>query len=196
MKPEHILILATNNLHKVEEIRSIIAEKIVLKTLSDIGFKGEIPEDFETLQENAAQKAMYIHNKYGKDCFADDTGLEIEALNGAPGVYSARYAGEKCNFEDNIFLVLEKLKGETNRRAKFRTVIALAMQGKVTFFEGAISGHITCEKRGTMGFGYDPIFIPDGYSITFAEMNAAEKNRISHRARALEEFSRYDLNQQ
>jgi XTP/dITP diphosphohydrolase len=193
MKPAKILIVATNNLHKLEEIRFIIGNKIQLKSLEDIGFTGEIPEDFETLEENAAQKALFIHNRFGKDCFADDSGLEIEALNGAPGVFSARYAGKNCTFEDNISLVLEKMQHESNRKAAFRTVIALAMQGKVTFFEGKISGKITFEKRGILGFGYDPIFIPDGYSITFAEMSTSEKNRISHRARALEEFSKYDL---
>ncbi len=193
MKSEKILIVATNNLHKLEEIRFIIGNKVQLKSLADIGFKGEIPEDFETLEENAAQKALFIHNRYGKDCFADDSGLEIEALNGAPGVFSARYAGENCNFEDNISLVLEKMQHETNRKATFRTVIAIAVRGKVTFFEGKIEGKITSKKRGTFGFGYDPIFIPVGYSITFAEMSAAEKNRISHRARALECFSNCDL---
>jgi XTP/dITP diphosphohydrolase len=193
MKAEKILIVATNNLHKLEEIQFIIGDKVQLKSLADIGFKGEIPEDFETLQENAAQKALFIHDRYGKDCFADDSGLEIEALNGAPGVFSARYAGEKCNFEDNINLVLKKMQHETNRKAAFRTVIALAIHGKVTFFEGKIEGKVTFEKRGTFGFGYDPIFVPEGYSITFAEMSAAEKNRISHRAKALEGFSKYDL---
>lgn len=193
MKSENILIVATNNPHKLIEIQSIIGGNILLKTLADIGFKGEIPEDFETLEENAAQKARFIYNRFGENCFADDTGLEIDALNGAPGVYSARFAGKLCNYEDNINLVLQKLSDINNRKAKFRTVIALAIQGKVTLFEGIIHGRITHERRGTLGFGYDPIFIPDGYSLTFAEMSAEEKNKISHRAKALEEFSKCEL---
>jgi XTP/dITP diphosphohydrolase len=193
MKPENILIVATNNAHKLAEIQSIMDKRVLLRTLADIGFEGDIPEDYETLEENATQKALFIFNKYGKSCFADDTGLEIDALQGAPGVYSARFAGNQCNYDDNVNLVLEKLKGCDNRKAKFRTVIALAIQGKVTLFEGTIHGSITHERRGNQGFGYDPIFIPDGHALTFAEMSAQEKNRISHRARALEKFSKFEL---
>ncbi len=193
MNSEHVLIVATNNPHKLTEIQSIMGRNVLLKRLADVGFEGEIPEDFETLEENAAQKALFIYNRFGENCFADDTGLEIDALNGAPGVYSARFAGKQCNYEDNISLVLQKLSDNDNRKAKFRTVIAVAVQGKVTLFEGIIHGKITYERRGILGFGYDSIFIPDGHALTFAEMSAQEKNRISHRAKALEEFSKFEL---
>lgn len=185
------LVFATNNRHKVEEIRAILNGIAVISDLKETGCFEKIPEDYETLQENAAQKALFIFNKYGKDCFADDTGLEIDALNGEPGVYSARYAGENCTFEDNMNLVLKKLKGITNRKAQFKTVIALVRNGSVRYFEGVVSGEITTEKRGSNGFGYDPIFIPDGHSLTFGEMTAEMKNSISHRAHAIDALVHY-----
>ena len=187
------LVFATNNAHKFKEIRDILTNQIELLSLADIGFSDEIPEDHETLEENAAQKAYFIYNKFGIDCFSDDTGLEIEALNGAPGVYSARYAGEKCTFDDNMNLVLRNMAGIENRKAKFRTVIALVEKGKLVNFEGAVRGTITQEKIGNSGFGYDPVFIPEGYNRTFAEMALTEKNLISHRALAVKEFAKYVL---
>ncbi|MBN1790898.1 MAG: RdgB/HAM1 family non-canonical purine NTP pyrophosphatase [Bacteroidales bacterium] len=185
------LIFATNNKHKFEEIRHVIGERVELMRLADIGFNGEIPEKQETLDGNAAQKAFFIYNLYGIDCFADDTGLEIEALQGEPGTYSARYAGENCNFEDNMNKVLQKMKGVTDRKARFRTVIALVEKGSLRLFKGEIRGVITTEKLGLAGFGYDPIFMPDGFGETFAEMSLAQKNRISHRALAIQELLRY-----
>lgn len=185
------LVFATNNRHKFDEIRQVIGNSIDLLSLTDIGFSGEIPEEKDTLEGNAAQKAMHIHNNFGLDCFADDTGLEIDALHGEPGVFSARYAGSACSFEDNMNLVLKKLKGINNRKARFRTVIALVENGILSFYYGEILGIITSEKRGEQGFGYDPIFIPDGFDITFAEMTLEEKNRISHRAIAIGAFVRH-----
>ncbi len=185
------LIFATNNKHKFEEISHVIGDKVELLNLADIGFEGEIPEEQETLEGNAAQKACFIYNLYGTDCFADDTGLEIEALQGEPGTYSARYAGENCNFEDNMNKVLQKMIGMTNRKARFRTVIALVEKGHLTVFQGEIRGVITIEKRGLKGFGYDPIFQPEGNSETFAEMSLARKNQISHRALAMNELLRH-----
>jgi len=185
------LVFATNNRHKLDEIRTILMDTVQIKSLGDIGCFDEIPEEQDTIEGNAAQKAQYIYNKFGLDCFADDTGLEIEALNGEPGVYSARYAGENCTFEDNIIRVLDKMKGIRNRKAKFRTVIALVQRGNVNFFEGFISGEITEEKRGNHGFGYDPVFIPDQFDHTFAEMSPTEKNAISHRALAVKELYKY-----
>jgi XTP/dITP diphosphohydrolase len=185
------LIFATNNLYKLEEIRKIFIGRIEIFGLGDIGYSGNIPEDQETLEGNAAQKALFIYTIFGKDCFADDTGLEIESLNGEPGVYSARYAGENCSFEDNMNKVLKRMQGKNNRRARFRTVISLVEKGGLRNFEGTIYGNITTEKHGTRGFGYDPVFVPEGYDRTFAEMTLDEKNSISHRARAVEEFSSY-----
>lgn len=178
------LIFATNNQHKLQEIRQILKQKIQIKGLKDIGFQGEIPETNPTLEGNALQKARYIHERYHTNCMADDTGLEIEALNGKPGVYSARYAGENCSYEDNMQKVLMEMKGKTNRRAKFRTVIALILDNKEYLFDGEIKGIITTEKYGTKGFGYDPIFLPDGESLTFAELPPERKNEISHRGLA------------
>ena len=185
------LIFATNNKHKFEEIRHVIGDKVKLLNLENIGFKGEIPEEHDTLEGNAAQKAFHIFNQYGINCIADDTGLEIEALQGEPGVFSARYAGENCTFEDNMNKVLRKMLGKTNRKARFRTVIALVENGHLTVFQGEIKGEILAEKRGLKGFGYDPIFKPDGYDQTFAEMSLADKNRISHRALAIYELLQY-----
>ena len=185
------LIFATNNKHKVNEIRDVLGDRVELLDLSDIGFTGNIPEDQDTLEGNAAQKALYIYNRFGMNCFADDTGLEIEALHGEPGVFSARYAGENCTFEDNMNKVLEKLKDHSNRKARFRTVIALVEEGNLSFFRGEVSGSILSEKHGLKGFGYDPIFRPEGYRQTFAEMTLGDKNKISHRAKAIHELLLY-----
>jgi len=185
------LVFATNNIHKFKEIERVLRGTVLLMNLNDLGFKGDIPEDKDSLEENAAQKAYFIYDKYGINCFSDDTGLEIEALRGEPGVYSARYAGLNCSFGDNLKKVLEKMKGQTNRRASFRTVIALVEQGKLTIFAGEIRGHITEEKRGNLGFGYDPVFMPLGYNKTFAEMSLEEKNMISHRALAIRKLAGY-----
>ena len=182
------LIFATNNQHKVDEIKNIIGNRFNLVSLKDLKFAGHIPEEHNSLEENAAGKALFIYNKYKIDCFADDTGLEIEALNGEPGVFSARYAGDQCNFDDNINKVLNKLRGVKNRNARFRTVISLVENGCIINFEGSICGRILDKKRGEYGFGYDPIFIPDGFKLTFAEMTLEEKNKISHRAKAIEKL--------
>ena len=187
----NIMVFATNNAHKLKEISHILNNSIFLKTLKDIGCSDDIPETGETLEENALQKARYINNKFGVNCFADDTGLEIEALNGEPGVYSARYAGESKSFDDNMNKVLEKLEGIANRNACFRTVIALIIDGNEFLFEGRVDGIIISEKKGVKGFGYDPIFLPGGYEKTFAEMTLEEKNRISHRALASEKLARF-----
>jgi len=182
------LVFATNNRHKLEEVQSLLGNEIKLLSLKEIGCFEEIPEDFETLKENAAQKARYVFDKYKINCFADDTGLEIEALNGEPGVYSARYAGEPCSFDDNMNKVLDKLKGIENRKACFKTVIALILEGKEYYFYGQINGEMLKEKTGSDGFGYDPIFKPEGYDSSFAQMSLDEKNKISHRARATEKL--------
>lgn len=179
------LIFATNNLHKLEEIQSIIGDNFVLKSLQQIGFNEDIPETAPTLEGNALLKAQHIFNIYVKNCFADDTGLEVEALDGRPGVFSARYATDGHDFEANIDKVLYELTGNENRRARFRTVIALILDGSMYTFEGIVSGEIITERRGSAGFGYDPVFLPDGYTFTFAEMPLAEKNKISHRALAV-----------
>ena len=179
------LVFATNNPHKLDEINNVEGLNVEIVSLKDINFSGEIPEDYETLKENALQKARYIHDKYGLDCFADDTGLEIDALDGRPGVYSARYAGPQCNPEDNIQKVLQELKGKIKRTGRFRTVIALIFEGKEYFFQGVVEGEIMSEKRGEDGFGYDPIFLPMCYAYTFAQMSLAMKNKISHRAKAM-----------
>ncbi|HEX2395016.1 MAG TPA: RdgB/HAM1 family non-canonical purine NTP pyrophosphatase [Bacteroidales bacterium] len=185
------LVFATNNKHKLEEIRAILNGIVEVTGLRDIGFTGEIPEEHQTLEGNAAQKALFIYHRFGMECFADDTGLEIEALNGEPGVYSARYAGENCTFDDNMNLVLEKMKGVKNRNARFRTVIALVEKGNLVYFQGSVNGLITDEKHGKKGFGYDPIFKPEGFDRTFAEMPMHEKNSISHRAIATEALFKY-----
>jgi XTP/dITP diphosphohydrolase len=185
------LVFATNNRHKFEEIQHVIDQKIELISLNDLGFTGDIPEEQNTLEGNAAQKAFFIYEKFKLDCFADDTGLEIEALSGEPGVFSARYAGESCNSDNNVRKVLLKMEGKKNRKARFRTVIALVTGGRLTTFDGEIKGNITVEKHGNQGFGYDPIFIPEGFAKTFAEMTLAEKNTISHRALAINAFIRY-----
>ena len=185
------LVFATNNRHKLQEVRDIVGDRIEVLSLSDIGCYDDIPETADTLQGNALIKARHIYEKYGFDCFADDTGLEVEALDGAPGVYSARYAGEECCSESNMQKLLHNLTGKNNRRAQFRTVIALIINGEEKLFNGIVKGNITEEKMGDSGFGYDPIFIPEGFSESFAQMPAEMKNSISHRFRATEQLSNY-----
>jgi len=181
------LVFATNNKHKLEEIRHILNRSdIEIVSLNDIGFDEEIPETAETLEGNALQKARYIYERYHLNCFADDTGLEVECLSGAPGVYSARYAGEECDFDDNINKLLAEMADSVNRSACFKTVIALILDGKEHLFQGKICGEILPERKGSMGFGYDPLFQPIGYEKTFAEMNPEEKNNISHRYLAMQ----------
>ncbi len=178
------LVFATNNAHKLEEVSAMLKDVRIL-SLKEIGCTEDIPETAETLEGNALLKARYIVEKYGKNCFSDDTGLEVEALNGAPGVYSARYAGESQNSEANMQKLLVEMAGKSNRKARFRTVIALILDGKEYLFEGEVRGVITEERRGAEGFGYDPVFLPDGYTKTFAELPLSEKNIISHRAKAV-----------
>ena len=187
------LIFATHNQHKTAEIRHIAGDRFTILNLKDIGFHGEIPETSDTLQGNALQKAHFVIEHYGFDCFADDTGLEIEALDNRPGVYSARYAGEGCSYQDNVDKALEEIQGISNRKAHFTTVIALILNGEEYLFEGRIDGEITTEPHGENGFGYDPIFRPDGYSKTFAEMDDTEKNEISHRAMATNKLMNFLL---
>lgn len=178
------LVFATNNKNKIKEIKHLLNNSLEILSLEDIGCLEEIPETADTIEGNAIQKAKYVSDKYGYNCFADDTGLEIEALNGEPGIYSARYAGEQKNAEDNMNKVLEKLQGITNRNAQFKTIIALIIDGKTTCFEGIIKGEMTTQRSGSEGFGYDPIFKPNGYKLTFSEMDLPLKNKISHRALA------------
>lgn len=185
------LVFATNNPHKLQEIKHLLNNSIDLLCLSDIPCDDEIPENQETLEGNAAEKSFYIFDKYGLNCFADDTGLEIEALNGEPGVYSARYAGKERDSGKNMDLVLEKLSGTKNRKARFRTVISLVIDGHETQFEGIVNGEILEEKRGQTGFGYDPIFRPEESTSSFAEMTLEEKNKISHRGRAVQKLVEY-----
>lgn len=182
------LIFATNNLNKVIEVRSLLDDSFKILSLSEAGINIDIPEPFDTLEKNAVEKSEVIYKLKGLNCFAEDTGLEVEALNGEPGVKSARYAGKERSFEDNINKLLDKLKGIANRSACFRTVICLTVNGKHNIFEGACSGTITAEKRGNSGFGYDPVFIPDGAAKTFAEMSLQEKNIFSHRKKATEKL--------
>jgi XTP/dITP diphosphohydrolase len=185
------LIFATNNLHKLEEIRHAAADFLKILSLSDIGCSEDIPETSDTLEGNASQKSWYIFNKYGKSCFADDTGLEVEALKGKPGVYSARYAGPEHDPGKNMTRLLNELRDYSNRQAQFRTVISLILKGKEYFFEGIVKGKILSEKQGERGFGYDPVFMPDGFDKSFAEMDLKEKNLISHRAKAMEAMIRF-----
>ena len=190
------VVFATANRHKLEEIRALLPDDLQIISLSDIGFTDDIPETEPTIEGNALLKARYIHDRYGIPCFADDTGLETEALNGAPGVYSARYAGAKGSSEErakaNISKLLRELSGKTNRKARFRTVIAyIDADNKPHLFEGIVDGSIIDEVVGNEGFGYDPVFKPDGYDMTFAQMPLCEKNLISHRARAFQKFADY-----
>jgi len=182
------LVFATHNSNKAKEIQSLLPDDFQILTLTQINCVDEIPETSETLEGNSLLKAQFVSDNYNLNCFADDTGLEIDALNGRPGVYSARYAGEEKNAEANMNLVLSELENESNRKAQFRTVITLILNEKTILFEGIVTGEISTEKRGTDGFGYDPIFIPKGQSKTFAEMTLAEKNQQSHRARAFEKM--------
>ena len=185
----HKIVFATNNDHKMSEVSAILRSDFQLLSLKEIGCFEEIPETQDTIEGNALQKALYIYEKFGIDCFADDTGLIVESLNGAPGVYSARYAGEDCNAENNIKKLLHELEGKPNRNACFKTVAALILDGKAYLFEGKISGQILMEKRGIGGFGYDSVFLPDGYDLSFAEMGMDLKNKISHRALAMNDLS-------
>ena len=177
-------VFATNNAHKLEEVTAILGDKIELLSMKDIHCHADIPETADTLEGNALIKARYIFENYNMDCFADDTGLEVEALNGAPGVYSARYAGDAHNSEANMRKLLQDMEGIENRKAQFRTVFALIINGKEHLFEGIVKGEITKHRCGSSGFGYDPVFIPEGYTQTYAEMGNTLKNKISHRALA------------
>ena len=185
------LVFATNNKHKLQEVRDIVGDRVEVLSLADIGCYDDSPETADTLQGNALIKARHIYEKYGFDCFADDTGLEVEALDGAPGVYSARYAGEECDSEANMRKLLENLTGKTNRNAQFRTVIALIINGEEMLFNGIVKGAIATEKKGDSGFGYDPIFVPEGHSASFAQMSSEMKNSMSHRFRATQQLSDY-----
>lgn len=189
--PHEKLYFATHNTHKVDEVRALLCNAVDLAGIDTLGCHEEIPENGCTLQENALQKALFVHTHYGVDCFADDTGLEVEALGGEPGIFSARYAGEPSDPAKNRRKLLEKLQGESHRKARFRTVIALIEKGETHFFEGTVNGRILETERGDGGFGYDNLFVPDGYNKTFAEMSAAEKNAISHRSRAMMKLNEF-----
>ena len=182
------LVFASNNKNKIAEIQQLIGDKFEIVSLEDIGCTEDIPETAETIEGNAILKAQCVYDKYGLSCFADDTGLEIDALQGEPGVYSARYAGEQKNADDNMALVLQKLENKTNRSAQFKTIIALNFGSEHFLFEGIVKGTITPVKRGNAGFGYDPIFQPEGFDVTFAEMSMQQKSTISHRGKAVEKL--------
>ena len=184
----HTLVFATHNVHKAREIEQILGPGFTVMTLRDIGQEEEIPETADTLEGNALLKAHFVQQKYGYDCFSEDTGLEVEALNGEPGVHTARYSGEGRDPEENIQLLLNNLKDQPNRRARFRTIIALLVGEKEILLEGICPGKIALEKHGTGGFGYDPVFIPDGYEQTFAELGENIKNQVSHRAKATQKL--------
>ncbi len=185
------ILLATNNAHKVEEIAHTLGEAFQIITLQQMGFEGDIEETGSTLAENSLLKAQVIYSKYGINCLADDSGLEVEALHGAPGVYSARYAGQHGNHDANMNLLLKNLEGVPKPKAQFKTVLTLILQGVVHQFEGTVAGTIVNEKRGNLGFGYDPIFVPDGFDKTFAEMTLDQKTSLSHRSRALEKLCQF-----
>ena len=182
------IVFATNNPNKLKEIQALMPKGIAILSLKEIGCTEDIPETGTTLEANAFQKAHYLKEHYGYDCFADDTGLEVEALNGAPGVYSARYAGPERNSEANMAKILDELKRKENRKAQFRTAIALILNGEEQLFEGKVEGHISEEKKGEEGFGYDPIFLPENDKRSFAQMTMAEKGAISHRGRAVKKL--------
>lgn len=184
-------VFATNNAHKLEEVTAILGDKIELLSMKDIHCSADIPETADTLEGNALLKARYIFENYHLDCFADDTGLEVEALNGEPGVYSARYAGDGHNAEANMLKLMHAMEGIENRKAQFRTAFALIIDGKEHLFEGVIKGEIIKTRRGNSGFGYDPIFVPEGYTQTFAEMGNELKNKISHRAIATNKLCKF-----
>lgn len=179
------LVFATNNPHKIEEIKQILGDTFLILSLRDLNFEEDIPETGFTLKENASQKSHFIFERFGVDCFADDTGLEVDALGGDPGVYSARYAGEKATYDENVEKLLHELKDKKIRSARFKTVISLLLDGKEYFFEGRVEGTITKSRKGKDGFGYDPVFLPDGFAETFAEMSGSLKNKISHRGMAV-----------
>ena len=185
------LVFATNNKHKLQEVSEMLDGIVLIKRLNDIGRAGDIPDTADTLDGNALQKAQWVYERTGLDCFADDTGLEVEALDGRPGVYSARYAGEHCSFDDNINKMLSEMQGKTNRRACFRTVICLIENGEPRYFEGRVDGQILTERYGKEGFGYDPIFMPDRFAVSFAEMPLEVKNHISHRGKAVAKLVEY-----
>ena len=185
------LIIASQNQNKLVEFKKILGDKVNLFSLSDIGLNQEIPENEKTIKKNAMFKAKFVNTQTGKNVFADDTGLEIDSLNGEPGVYSARYSGVDRNSDKNIELVLRKLKNKANRNSRFKTIISLIIDGKSVNFEGVVEGKITEEKRGSNGFGYDPIFQPNGYASTFGEMSLKEKNKISHRSIAINKMVQY-----
>lgn len=187
------IVFATNNPHKLEEARAILKDKVKVLSLAEIGCHDDIPETADTLEGNALIKARWVKDKYGYDCFADDTGLMVEALDGAPGVYSARFAGPHCSPADNIKLLLQKLNGESDRKAKFVTIVALISGGHEYIFEGEVKGAISEEYSGNSGFGYDPVFVPQGYSVSFAEMPPEQKNAISHRGRAMSKLADFIL---
>lgn len=187
------LVFATNNKHKLQEVSEILGEQIKILTLKDIQCEEEIPETSDTIQGNAHQKANYIYTKYQVDCFADDTGLEVEALDGAPGVYSARYAGTAHDSQANRQKLLNEMRDKENRNAQFRTAILLILDGKKHLFEGTVKGTITHTEKGADGFGYDSIFIPEGYDKTFAELGEEIKNKISHRAEAVKKLAKFLL---
>lgn len=183
---KHRLVIATNNAHKLEEIRAVVGNQFDIVSLAEIDCHEDIPETADTLEGNALLKAQFVHERYGLDVFADDTGLEVEALDGRPGVFTARYAfPDRHDTEANVSKLLHEMEGKSNRRAQFRTVIALIMDGQPHLFEGKVEGHITTERRGTEGFGYDPVFSPEDTGKTFAELGTDVKNRLSHRARAV-----------
>ena len=183
------ILFATNNAHKLAEVQAVLGDAYTLVTPRDCGVTEEIPEEQETLEGNASQKAHYLHDRTGLDCFADDTGLEVEALGGAPGVHSARYATDGHDFAANNRLLLRNLAGEENRRARFRTVISLILNGEEHLFEGRVEGRILDRETGHEGFGFDPLFVPDGCERSFAEMSAEEKNAVSHRGRAVRKLA-------
>lgn len=185
------IIFATNNAHKLTEVQAVLGPGYKLLTPRDCGVTEEIPEEQDTLEGNASQKAHYLHERTGMDCFADDTGLEVEALGGAPGVHSARYATDGHDFAANNRLLLRNLEGCGNRQARFRTVIALILGGEEHLFEGIVEGRIDTREAGCGGFGYDPLFIPDGFACSFAEMSAEEKNAVSHRGRAVRKLAEF-----
>ena len=185
------IIFATNNAHKLSEVQAVLGPDFELVTPRSVGITEEIPEQQDTIAGNASQKARYVHDRTGCDCFADDTGLEVEALGGAPGVHSARYATDGHDFAANNRLLLKNLEGATDRRAQFRTVISLILNGEEHLFEGVVEGRIIDREEGHEGFGYDPLFIPDGYDKTFAQMSTEEKNEVSHRARAVRKLAAY-----
>ncbi len=187
----HQLVFATNNAHKLRELGEILKGEFTLLSLNDIGCSDDIPETGNTLEANASQKSFYIWDRFMIDCFSDDTGLEVTALNNEPGVHSARYAGEGRNSDDNVTKLLSELEGKTNRSARFRCVISLIIRGKEFLFEGIVEGEILPERKGGGGFGYDPVFCPEGYTQSFAEMDATLKNSMSHRGRAVQKLVRF-----